>query len=379
MTSHRRIGWLLALDPISESAVAWTLLRREEGERAVLVSSGITPGMTDVRTGVEAALPVAEGDPPDGLWSGTLCEPKAELELAVTAGLTLLPPVLRSQLQRDGIHTVNLATRGWLARVPWDCLSLTEQGNPRLIERATVLASFPAAAQVGRARRPAQVRDELRAIKLIDPGRPDDKSLGPIYPGLIPEDWYRANEGGAQVFTADDQVDADMLGTLLNDPKRWSRLMYFGHVVPGSASAPAQVALVLHDQEISQGLSAFRWLSAPERWPAPRRVALVGCGTNDSHFLEQSGLSIAAYNAGADLVTTTRWTLPVRDSVGRVAATTALALAVDAAHQQDDPAASLRCWQLERLRAWRLGADPADAPVLWSSLCTWYPPAGPHD
>jgi hypothetical protein len=155
--------------------------------------------------------------------------------------------------------------------------------------------------------------------------------------------------------------------------------MYFGHVVPGSASAPAQVALVLHDQEISQGLSAFRWLSAPERWPAPRRVALVGCGTNDSHFLEQSGLSIAAYNAGADLVTTTRWTLPVRDSVGRVAATTALALAVDAAHQQDDPAASLRCWQLERLRAWRLGADPADAPVLWSSLCTWYPPAGPHD
>ena len=53
-------------------------------------------------------------------------------------------------------------------------------------------------------------------------------------------------------------------------------------------------------------LSARVWLHRPQQWPLPRRVGIIACQVDDAGYVEQTGLTLAALNAGARIVTTTR-------------------------------------------------------------------------
>ena len=122
--------------------------------------------------------------------------------------------------------------------------------------------------------------------------------------------------------------------------------------------------------------TAFDWLADPASHPAPPRVAVIACGSDDGARFEQSGIPVAAINAGAELLTATRWILPV-DETSRNDPTAALGMAVDAAHASADPLAALRAWQIDRLVNWRDRGEIADTPLLWASLVTYLAPGRP--
>jgi hypothetical protein len=177
--------------------------------------------------------------------------------------------------------------------------------------------------------------------------------------------------------------------------------VFHGHVTTADAQSPTAAALVLaHDPDdpdppvttpdgraleesaATDRLSARIWLHLPQRWPMPRRVGIIACQADDAGYVEQTGLTLAALNAGARIVTTTRWALPgdatARTDPTKSGPTTAVALAVDEALRAADPAAALREWQLGELDAWRSAATPvarrAHAPLLWAALVTYMLP-----
>ncbi|HMT90588.1 MAG TPA: hypothetical protein PKC73_13220 [Dermatophilaceae bacterium] len=127
-------------------------------------------------------------------------------------------------------------------------------------------------------------------------------------------------------------------------------------------------------------------------WPMPPRVAMIACeGGVDYRSAETFGLVMAMIDAGAELVTTTRGPLPTdyafatlehpenRRSTRPPATgpTTQAALAIDAAHREDDAVAQIRKWQLDKLRRWRATGDLADTPLVWAAVATTLAPARP--
>ena len=106
------------------------------------------------------------------------------------------------------------------------------------------------------------------------------------------------------------------------------------------------------------------------------RVALVACeGSVDFRSVETFGLVMAILNAGAELVTTTRWPLPTDKAFHDagvdefVLPTTDLALQIDEAHEAADPVGELRAWQLDRLRDWEATeGDVRYSPITWAAI-----------
>ena len=391
-----RVGWWFALEPVGADAVAWSLIRVDDLPPDGPVGAGLLTGVRQLRTFAASMLPI---DPPDrtasppqesagsgGLWTGPLTDYEAERWAAVRLGQGLLPDVLRDELLAADLsavrHTVTVACRGWLAQVPWEVLALDMVGDVRLVERARVAAGLSPTVNAGRRRAPQQ-RPGAPALLVLDPGpRGQDGfrgSLGehkPLYPGGIPLDWDEALDHDDQIVPDRGTLGADRLGELLRSQVGWSRLLYFGHCLPGSADTPAGAALLLSTPNGEERFTAHAWLGDPQRWPCPARVALIACGSDDAVQLEQSGLPVAAVNAGAELLTVTRWTLPVGTERSRHEAVTALALAVDAAHREEDALTAIGRWQCERLAAWRAGGAIIDSPLLWGALATYLvPPA----
>jgi hypothetical protein len=376
MTSrHRRVGWWLALESAGSDAVAWSLIRVDDDAPTGPVGAGLWTDLGEVRS--LAALVVAGGETSGQLWTGPLVHPSSEPWTAVRLGQALLPAELRDELLGTAAvhtrHTVTIATRGWLAQVPWEALALDEVGDVRLVERCRVLAGLSPAVNAGRRRAP-HPRAGARILRVLDPGSRSDPELQPIYPGGYPLDWDDRLGPGERLHPDGRSLSPDRFGELLRAEPGWSRLFYFGHCLPGSGDTPAGAALVLSTAAGSEPFTAHAWLSAPDFWPCPARVALIACGSDDTVHLEQSGLPIAAVNAGAELLTVTRWTLPLDEEPPRQPATTRLALAVDAAHDDPDPAAAIGRWQRERLAAWRSHGDRGDSPLLWASLASYQVP-----
>lgn len=362
-------AWWLSLEPLGDD-VAWALTRaRSSGAGAEPVGAGLIGALGELQREVATALPGHRGH---GLWSGPWVDPVAERRLAVRLGRTLLPPALRDALATgDGTAppTVWIATRGWLAQVPWDALAVDDDGAVRLVEVAQVVGGLPATV-VSEAR--DAVTCDGAVLRVVDPG---PTRHGRLYPATPDAWWDRCADDEDVLPLPGRTLDADGLSRALRLGPR--RFVYFGHAVGGSPDAPAAAGMVLTaasgDADV---LSAYRWLGEPERYPCPSRLAIIACGSDDGAHIEQSGLPVAAVRAGARLVTVTRWTLPVAPGRGDACPTTRLGLAVDTAHAQDGPVAALRQWQIRRLRAWRGSGARDDAPLLWASLVTYVVPEG---
>jgi len=383
-----------------------------------------------------AALPTAlPGETPAegvrrALTRGPFATPAAERELSAALTETVFPPRLREQIAaraRAGERVlVRLTPSPRLARIPWELLFVT--AGRRLLEVAELVHEPPAAVHAERPRLPEQwQRVRGRPVLLvIDPPMPRGATgLGPVLDRADQVLFARrlSELAAAGRLPRAERADAIRSTTRLDLHKALatprSRLFFLGHV-SARADEPGSAALHLSDTARIWGTAtplgrpgpdgrpradpdAHRPFAAldlflgtvdadervwrrygdagPQRghelWPMPARVALIACdGHADFRAEETFGLVVAMIHAGAELVTTTRWTLPAdrefRGLPGARADTrpvTELALRVDAAHETADPVADLTAWQRARLRAWSTGAaDPADGtPLVWAS------------
>ncbi|CAM2744862.1 CHAT domain-containing protein [Skermania piniformis] len=386
--------WWLGFWP-TQSAVHWWLTSRVLGDGAVgLVSrplSGRIPSATVQpllgRLVDALAIGAATDDGRRGaVWTGALAEPRAERALAADLGRVLLPPVLTAALGQAGLdETVVIAPGPLLARVPWELLAVDAAGT-RLVEKARIRGGLGAAIRAADSGRTAPAAG---AVRVLDPGPRSAaaRARGGTYAGSVPapvfgpaidDRWYDAmgpeddylNEADTGVPVTKDALSAMLSG------RTWQRMLYYGHTIAGTSTAPAAAGLVLADPGTGGPFEPFvaaEWIREPARWPAPERVGFVSCHSNDTHLYEQMGLAMAAVRAGARVVTATRWSLPTDIAVGVSGATptTDLALAVDTALGAPDPVDTIRHWQLGRLSDWRTAPSPATAPLLWASPTTY--------
>ncbi|WP_327745152.1 CHAT domain-containing protein [Streptomyces europaeiscabiei] len=343
-------------------------------------------------------------------WNGPLVDRTANRDLFGKLGLLLLPPVLRAYLasfrpQETPMTTVVIAPGPELGRIPWELLALREEDDLRAVEVASIRGGLSPASLVDLARPAANENAGGAALRIVDPTADDQaEDAPPIYPAGLPTRW--TSESDRKRETVSRGCTREQFGELLNQ-REWARVLFFGHVESGDAVSPTTSALrfstavqtgtdrqplraddgrVLESGEEAHALSARVWLHAPNRWPMPRRVALIACEADDSRYVEQAGLTLAAVNAGARIVTTTRWTCPTDQSVNVAGdnvlpgegATTAMALAVDRAHESADPVAAIRAWQCRQLAAWRSAAQMQElrqaAPLTWACLLTYVLP-----
>ncbi|WP_019931253.1 hypothetical protein [Nocardia sp. BMG111209] len=363
------------------------------------------------------------------LTEGAFADVARERELARSLAEAVLPERLRDQIRQRSAAGLRIRMRltpsPRLARVPWELL--TVDGDVRLLELADVVLEPPAAVHADRAVLPAESWDAVRdrpPLLVIDPQLPT--SAGELRQVLDDVDTYPFDEridaylsaGRLSTPDGDNAIHSGMdrveLSAALRLPR--SRFFYFGHVT-ASAAEPGSAAIHLNDTAAEWGLAApvrghrpFAALdmmlgtgpatdpaiwrrygfgearTGPELWPMPQRVAVIGCeGGADYRAAETFGLVVAMVNAGASLVTTTRWTLPA-DWTFRSARTdfdggptSALALRVDTAQEGADPLGTLTRWQRTELHRWRASGDIAHTPLVWAALTHSIAPARVRD
>ncbi|MGC4989838.1 hypothetical protein [Nocardia salmonicida] len=361
--------------------------------------------------------------------SGALTEPTAELRLAQCLTSAVLPDVLRADIAaRGGVIRLRLTPSRRLSRVPWELLCLPD--GRRLLEVAEIVHEPPAAIHAARSVSPPEWADvaEHPALLIIDPRTPNGAAAHGLGPVLDPGDRGAFRARVLDYVTrgrilADDKyraLDAKFgrgeLAAALRVPR--SRLFYYGHV-SATVAEPGSAALHLGDTRdsswgmaepltrpnlggtVTRAPSDHRPLAAIDLllgtlagdadahrfygettpvpgarlWPMPPRVALIACeGGADYRCAETFGLVIAMADAGASLITTTRWILPANRAFttcypgtdARPASD--LGLRVDAAHESADPIGELGAWQREQLDRWRATGDIAASPLVWASL-----------
>ncbi|MFE6824772.1 hypothetical protein [Streptomyces sp. NPDC057690] len=200
----------------------------------------------------------------------------------------------------------------------------------------------------------------------------------------------------AEAFRRTD-LDRDWLGDVLRKGVR--RLMYVGHVsgapVEGGQSEDGTLHLCCGPETVglAEPVRGHRPLAAKDLllgtlplradgepgariWPAPRRVALIGCESGgDLRFAESFGPATAMIHNGAELVTATRWVLPTNLAFHRLAGLSTSVrplseaiVAVDTAHEHHDPVHLLGRWQREQLDHWRSGGRIEHSPLLWAAM-----------
>ncbi|WP_235868031.1 CHAT domain-containing protein [Rhodococcus qingshengii] len=340
---------------------------------------------------------------------------------------SVLPSQLRKQIgdrmRRGTPIRVRLTPSPRLARVPWELLCVGKR--QRLIEIAQIVYDPPSSVHVERSCMPRnweQVRD-LPALFVIDPKLPARARAHGLTRTLDPgaEAAFKAMvdkhiaQGRAlrrdKIVPVGGSVFRESLGKALRETPR-SRFFYLGHV-SSRPDEPGSAALHLSDTASSFGLMEplrrigengepapahaddHRPLGAldlllgtlgsrqakgkagHEIWPMPSRVAIIACeGGADYRSVETFGLVIAIVNSGAELVTTTRWTLPT-DHAFQVAVpnmpkdvrpTSTLATTVDAAHSGADPIGVLQRWQCRQLERWQQSGGLEVTPLVWASL-----------
>ncbi|MEV8544851.1 CHAT domain-containing protein [Streptomyces sp. NPDC051572] len=367
------------------------------------------------------ALPGA-GDGAEGMRrafdSGALAEHGSERRLARTLAEALWPEQLTAQIRqvadRAGRPLLRIQPSPRVAQVPWELLAVDDGTDVRLIDLADVVTTAPASL---RPRTPTAPRpqgtDTDPVVLVLDPRVPGfraDSPLGSVLgpPGSDPELMSlvrnRLDAGAvvpsvaspAEAFRRTD-LDRDWLSGVLRKGAR--RLMYVGHVsgapVEGGQSEDGTLHLCCDAgaSGLAEPLRTHRPLSAKDLllgslplradgepgvriWPAPPRVALIGCESGgDMRFAESFGLATAMLHNGAELVTATRWVLPTSFAFHRLAQLpksirplSEAIVAVDTAHEDQDPVRSLGGWQREQLDRWRAEGRIEHSPLLWAAM-----------
>ncbi|MGC5286242.1 CHAT domain-containing tetratricopeptide repeat protein [Micromonospora sp. DT231] len=321
-------------------------------------------------------------------WTGAMVDPTSNLALFRELGRILLPPELRERIRTaDADDTTLVVAPGpGLSNVPWELLVIDDDQDVRLVERVGVLGGISPALLVNLARPARPFAGSGPAVRVVDPTAAGSRTGGGrIYPDGVPEAWHRRSGDGDALLGAGTTAGcspSELSAALRSEA--WARLVFVGHasatdpLMPTSAGLELAVDAATGDSRLTAG----QWLRDPTRWPAPRRVGFVACQSDDAGYTEQIGLTLAALNAGARTVIATRWSLPSDGSERLVAggtpigsATTALALAVDAALGTSDPVRAVGEWQRDRLRCWRSASSDAErrkhAPLVWSALVTY--------
>lgn len=403
---------------VGDTYVVWRWLDDPHRPNAHRLDTGQSG---EALTALDAALFRAGGD---SLGSGAFTDLPAERRLSAQLSRALLPPALVEQLHAKSQAGISIRVRlipsPRLSRVPWETLTL-DAGDLRLLDVADIVYDLPAVVHAARRRQPVPwtVAVGRPAVVVIDPVLPKTSSMHRVLAtdngatGLCLErvDEHRAAEGEEFYGSVGGRIGRRRLAALLATPR--SRLFYFGHVTsmsdePGSASMhltddAASVWGLAEPVDGHRPFSALDLLSGvkdappeyralfdatqgPDIWPMPPRVAMISCeGAADYRTMETFGLVSAMVKAGAELVTTTRWTLPTDAALwaahpalrhAQVRPTTQLALVIDSAHTRDDPIGELTAWQRGQLCLWRETGDAAYTPLIWGSLTHTWAPAG---
>ncbi|MFT4127076.1 MAG: CHAT domain-containing protein [Gordonia sp. (in: high G+C Gram-positive bacteria)] len=373
-----------------------------------------SPSSPSLRSPADAAVRAA--------LTGPFTRPISEYALAEVLTRTILPETVRRQLlarATRGTVRVRITPSRALARVPFELLLVGD--HQRLIEVADISYDPPSAIHLRRGRLPEPWTAQMRArpvVYAVEPLLPGGSGLRSILgrgARATPNRRVFAHHVAAQPHTEYSSVTSTFTRHDLSDDLSTGpgRLFYFGHV-SSTLDQPGSAALHFSDDDQEWGLAAplhhaHRPLSAldllvgtvapelgpgdtePERpgipghelWPMPPRVAIIACeGGADYRSSEAFGLVMAILNAGAEVLTTTRWTLPSDEAFRQICdvetvpgPTTELALAVDASHTADDPVAALARWQRRKLAQWRSDPGAATSPLTWAALgCHVCPP-----
>ncbi|MGJ3508385.1 hypothetical protein [Enemella sp. A6] len=280
------------------------------------------------------------------------------LRIQPSPALAQVPwPLLRVRLNADG------SRRSWLAAIADVCL-----GVPRDVAAdAEPPATGEQVVAVVDPRVPGYAADSALGSVL---GRPD---LTDPLAALISRHGPRLNPQVAQYpeLVRRRDLDRTWLRSALADA---ARFLYVGHVSAAGVELATGESSSMHLNCVDPTgrhapLTAADILREPG-WRFPSRVALLGCGSGtDLRYPEPLGLTLAAVLRGARLVTSSIWTLPT-DAALAGQPLRRLILAVDAAHDSDDPLAALGAWQLERAEAWLADGAEADSPLVWAAVAT---------
>ncbi|MFF7051208.1 CHAT domain-containing protein [Streptomyces griseorubiginosus] len=396
--------------------MTWTWVRGAQG-----FGTGYAPGR-DVDEAVRALDAALPGGGTEGMRrafeSGALVSYEDERRLSRTLAEVLWPPGLTDQIRqvsaRLGRPLMRLQPSPRVAQVPWELLAVDgADTDVRLIDLVDLVTTAPASLRRASITPTDQDPDPDAVILVLDPRVPGfraDSPLGSVLgragsdPALLSLVRRRLEAGPvvpsvgtpAEAFRRID-LDRDWLGEALRKGAR--RLMYVGHVSgapveggqsedvtlhlccgPGTTgmTEPVRSHRPLSAKDLLLGTLALRADGVPgaRLWPAPPRVALIACESGgDLRFAESFGLAAAMIHNGARLVTATRWVLPTSFAFHRLAGLpesvrplTDAVVAVDAAHEDDDPVRHLGTWQRAQLDLWRTGGRIEHSPLLWAAL-----------
>ena len=355
---------------------------------------------------------------------------------------TLLPEELAMEIvqksrEHGGPIFLRLIPSPSCAKVPWELLIINVDGEDhRLLEFADITSDIPAGLYANRANPPAEWSPEYStrpAVYVVDPPSfVEPAILHASQRKQVAQSWSSTVQGNPG---PGEECSRRALSELLNLGP--SRLFYLGHVASSSAE-PGATSLLLSDRVETFGVisnvigrggrsnrpfSAFdavegtlyrenrereihlargtvkklemptdstEPLAGSEIWPMPARVALIACNSGgDLGHPEPFGLVMAFVNAGAGIVTATRWTLPTDFAFRATEALTSgdpqplldMAIRIDHEHRQDDPVSGLAAWQRERLAVWNStsGAptEVRESPLMWASITTYVAPNKP--
>lgn len=390
---------------------------------------------------LDEALPrggLGESADVDRCLSGPLSTPVRSLIWAGELAAALLPQRLTAQIvsrsSGTGLIDMMIMPSGTCASVPWEILSI--EGHHLLLDVATVTHFAPVTQREFAGIPPNRWRSDRERAPLwvIDP-RISSRSGGHVLGTGSRREWaeyLQGLPGIARVGVDYDRIELSQ--DLLADASQPSlvsgveRFFYLGHVVADDAQSTAlllgcgrsvyaasrstarqrgfsaQDALVgtidfdSGDQLHGGGSPRFpaaaldpqhkiREVPGRELWPMPARVALIACGSGtDFRYPEPFGLVTAFFEAGAELITATRWTLLTdwafacrAGHSGERRPLNEVARVVDAAHAGTTPVADIAAWQRHCLERWRADGDLADSPLTWAALAThlWRPRANP--
>ncbi|MBK3566253.1 CHAT domain-containing protein [Streptomyces sp. MBT62] len=379
----------------------------DEIDRAVRALTDALPGTGDGAEGMRRA------------FTGALADHDSERRLARTLAEALWPEGLTAQIrqvsERAGRPLVRIQPSPRVAQVPWELLAVDDE-DVRLIDLADVVTTAPASVRprIPSAATPKSADADTGPVVLVlDPRVPGfraDSPLGSVLgpPGSDPEllslvgrhldagDVVPSVATPAEAFRRTD-LDRDWLSGALRKGAR--RLLYVGHVsgapVEGGQSEDGTLHLSCAAETVglAEPLRTHRPLSAKDLllgtlplradgepgariWPAPARVALIGCESGgDLRFAESFGPATAMLHNGAELVTATRWVLPTSFAFHRLAQLpesvrplSEAVVAVDEAHEHEDPVHRLGRWQRGQLDRWRADGRIEHSPLLWAAL-----------